>query len=58
MRPIIKATEEALRHVRTEALDHLNASINLDAIHGLTFSFGRGLTGGKSSASVKIRRCS
>lgn len=58
MRPIIKATEEALKHVRTEALQQLNANINLDAIHGLTFSFGRGLGGGKSSASVKIRRCS
>lgn len=58
MKPIIKATEEAFKHVDTEALQRLNANINLDAIHGLTFSFGRGLTGGKSSASVKIRRCS
>jgi|GEM_PF-3824951 len=58
MKPVIKATEQGLKHVSIEALRSLNMNLNLEAIHGLTFSFGRGLTGGKSSAAVKIRRYS
>lgn len=51
----VKATTQALKSIDTMALESLNASLDLDAIRGLDFTFSAGLGGGKSS-TVRVRR--
>jgi len=54
----VKATEQSLKHINVEALNSLNETLegSLGSIGELSFSFNSRLSGGKSSATVKVRR--
>jgi len=54
----VKATEQSLKHINVEALNSLNETLDssLGSIGELSFSFNSRLSGGKSSATVKVRR--